>query len=101
MSKTHRNIPTWAKIVPDADLEKYEPRSRRRMERFNRRIRTQKDGAFSSVLGSAQTNTPQGFNTWDEVWGTHRKRKEKARTSRMRRRNAEIDVTGYEDTVDV
>lgn len=100
MSKTIRSVPHWAKPVSDAELERYEPRSRRRMERFNRRVKTQKDGAFSSVIGSANTDSPKGFNPWDEVWGTYRKRREKKLTTRMRRRTAQADVAGYEEPVD-
>ena len=100
MSDTERKIPHWARPVTADELEKYDARSRRRMERLNRRIETRKDGAFTSVIGGARSNTPNGYDTWDEVWGQHRKRKEKRITARLRRRTATIDNVGYDDMVD-
>lgn len=100
MSKTVRNVPHWVKAVSEAELDLYDPRSRRRVERFNRRIRNKQDGAFSTELGTSDPNSPKGYNTWDPVWGMHRKRSEKALTHRTARRVAQIDDVGYEDQVD-
>ena len=97
MSKTYRNIPHWAKITPAEELERYDPRSRRRIERFQKRVKARMDGAFSTELGAADPKSPKGYNTWDEVWGPYRKRREKALTHRTLRRTATIDTDGYEE----
>lgn len=100
MGKTIRALPYWAKPVPDDELERYAPHSRRRMERFNKKIQNRIDGAFCSVIHGADPKSPKGYNTWDDVWGPHRKRKEKALTHRMARRTAQIDDGEYDDMVD-
>jgi len=97
MGKTVRKMPHWAKVVPDAELEKYGAQSRRRVERVNKRVRVKMDGAFCSVLGAADPKSPRGYNTHDDVWGPHRKRKEKALTHRSLRRTAVIDTAGYSE----
>lgn len=97
MSDTKRNLPHWAKPVPDAELEKYDRRSRLRTERFNRKVRAARDGAFGNVVGMVCTSSPRGYNTYDEVWGMHRKRKEKTLTHRTARRTSRLDLAPYDE----
>lgn len=97
MGKTVRNAPHWAKVRDDEDLSRFDHRTRTRLERFNRKIIQKRDGVFVTELGASDVNTPKGYNTWDKVWGMHRKRSEKALTHRMTRRTAVVDLTPYQE----
>ena len=96
MGKTYRAIPHWAK-VEEVDDTNRDPRSVTRMQRFNRRVIQRRDGGFGTELGMAENNTPHGYNTWDPVWGMHRKRDTKARTHRLARRTFRVDTSPYNE----
>jgi hypothetical protein len=62
-----------------------------RAQRWAKKVLQNRDGAVGSDVHAAATDSPQGFNTWDEV-GSGSKRWAKAQASAARRRRGKAVI---------